>query len=79
MKHVHLVEHEAAESREHVLDKLKEVEALGGEGLMLRKPKSYVLPYLISCSILLRSCFHSCSALIVNLVMIVLTELIQDV
>ena len=38
-----VVEHEVAKSREHVLQKLKEVEALGGEGLMLRKPGSYVL------------------------------------
>ncbi|KAJ7853573.1 DNA ligase [Mycena olivaceomarginata] len=35
-----LVEHEKAKSRQHVLDKLKEVETLGGEGLMLRKAKS---------------------------------------
>ncbi|KAJ6504199.1 DNA ligase [Mycena vitilis] len=35
-----LVEHEKAKSRKHVLDKLKEVEELGGEGLMLRKAKS---------------------------------------
>ncbi|KAF7369060.1 Dna ligase [Mycena venus] len=37
---VTLVEQEKATSRKHVLDKLKEVEALGGEGLMLRKAKS---------------------------------------
>jgi len=35
-----LVEHEKAKSRKHVLDKLKEVEALGGEGLMLRRAGS---------------------------------------
>ncbi|KAH9482076.1 DNA ligase [Psilocybe cubensis] len=35
-----VVEHELAKSRQHVLDKLKEVEGLGGEGLMLRKPQS---------------------------------------
>ncbi|PPQ92560.1 hypothetical protein CVT25_010513 [Psilocybe cyanescens] len=35
-----VVEHEVAQNRQHVLDKLKEVEGLGGEGLMLRKPKS---------------------------------------
>lgn len=41
-KEVVLVEHEKAESRQHVLDKLKEIETLGGEGLMLRKPGSFV-------------------------------------
>ncbi|KIK57446.1 hypothetical protein GYMLUDRAFT_46330 [Collybiopsis luxurians FD-317 M1] len=35
-----LVEQEKAKSRQHVLDKLKEVESLGGEGLMLRQPGS---------------------------------------
>ncbi|KAG6890709.1 hypothetical protein C0995_005082 [Termitomyces sp. Mi166 len=37
---VKVVEHEKAKSRQHVLDKLKEIESLGGEGLMLRKPAS---------------------------------------
>ncbi|KAK7453457.1 hypothetical protein VKT23_011730 [Stygiomarasmius scandens] len=37
---VKVVEHEQAKSRQHVLDKLKEVETLGGEGLMLRKAGS---------------------------------------
>ncbi|KAJ3926404.1 MAG: hypothetical protein NXY57DRAFT_1029150, partial [Lentinula lateritia] len=35
-----VVEQEKAKSRKHVLDKLKEIESLGGEGLMLRKPGS---------------------------------------
>ncbi|KII90494.1 hypothetical protein PLICRDRAFT_39053 [Plicaturopsis crispa FD-325 SS-3] len=35
-----VVSHTRAESREHVLDKLREIEDLGGEGLMLRKPES---------------------------------------
>lgn len=35
-----IVEQEKAKSRKHVLDKLKEIESLGGEGLMLRKPGS---------------------------------------
>ncbi|KAJ7768304.1 hypothetical protein B0H16DRAFT_313544 [Mycena metata] len=35
-----LVEHEKAKSRKHVLEKLKEIEELGGEGLMLRKAGS---------------------------------------
>jgi len=39
-----VVEHERATSRDHVLEKLKEIESLGGEGLMLRKPGSYVPP-----------------------------------
>lgn len=43
VEQIAVVEHEVAKSREHVLQKLKEVETLGGEGLMLRKPGSYVL------------------------------------
>ncbi|KAJ7100628.1 DNA ligase/mRNA capping enzyme [Mycena belliarum] len=35
-----LVEHEKAKNRQHVLDKLKEIEGLGGEGLMLRRAGS---------------------------------------
>ncbi|KAJ7040743.1 DNA ligase [Mycena alexandri] len=35
-----LVEHEKAKNRKHVLEKLKEIEELGGEGLMLRKAGS---------------------------------------
>ena len=38
-----VVQHEQATGRDHVLKKLKEIESLGGEGLMLRKPGSYVL------------------------------------
>ena len=38
-----VVQHEQATSRDHVLEKLKEIESLGGEGLMLRKHGSYVL------------------------------------
>lgn len=37
---VEIVGHEKARSRQHVLDKLREIESLGGEGLMLRKPGS---------------------------------------
>ncbi|KAF8881164.1 hypothetical protein CPB84DRAFT_1828120 [Gymnopilus junonius] len=37
---IHVVQHEVAKDREHVLSKLKEVESVGGEGLMLRKPAS---------------------------------------
>jgi DNA ligase-1 len=33
-----LVEHEKAINKQDVLDKLKEIETLGGEGLMLTKP-----------------------------------------
>ena len=44
-----VVEHTLAENRQHVLDKLEEVETLGGEGLMLRKAGSYdALFYLFS-------------------------------
>jgi DNA ligase 1 len=46
-KEVVLVEHEKAKSKQHVLDKLKEIETLGGEGLMLRKPGSFV-PFISS-------------------------------
>jgi DNA ligase-1 len=45
---IEVVGHELATSRQHVLDKLKEIEGLGGEGLMLRQPGSYAyspLPY----------------------------------
>lgn len=37
---VKIVEQTMMESRDHVLDMLKEVESHGGEGLMLRKPGS---------------------------------------
>ena len=43
-----VVEHEKAKDRQHVLDKLKEIETLGGEGLMLRKPGSFVLFYPVN-------------------------------
>ena len=46
-----VVQHEQATSRDHVFEKLKEIESLGGEGLMLRKPGSYV-PLLIDTKIL---------------------------
>ncbi|KAJ7182702.1 DNA ligase/mRNA capping enzyme [Mycena crocata] len=39
-KEVVLLEHEKAKDRKHVLKKLKEIETLGGEGLMLRRAKS---------------------------------------
>ncbi|KAF8627948.1 hypothetical protein AX17_006101 [Amanita inopinata Kibby_2008] len=38
--HINVVEQIEAKSREHVLERLKEVESLGGEGVMLRKPES---------------------------------------
>lgn len=41
-EHIEVVQHEQARDRDHVLAKLKEIESLGGEGLMLRKPESYV-------------------------------------
>ncbi|KLO11458.1 DNA ligase/mRNA capping enzyme [Schizopora paradoxa] len=40
IEHVRVVDHIQAESREHVLDLLEEIESVGGEGLMLRKPGS---------------------------------------
>ncbi len=40
IEHVRVVDHIQAESREHVLDLLQEIEGVGGEGLMLRKPGS---------------------------------------
>ncbi len=39
---VNVVEHEVVKDRQHVLDQLKKIESLGGEGLMLRKPGSCV-------------------------------------
>lgn len=39
-EHLHVVHQELVKNREHVLEKLKEIESLGGEGLMLRKPGS---------------------------------------
>lgn len=38
---VAVVEHTLAKDKDHVLAKLKEIETLGGEGLMLRKAESY--------------------------------------
>ncbi|PPQ74948.1 hypothetical protein CVT24_010179 [Panaeolus cyanescens] len=37
---IEVVHHEVARDRQHVLDRLKEIESLGGEGVMLRKPAS---------------------------------------
>ncbi|KAJ6577021.1 hypothetical protein DFH09DRAFT_1246347 [Mycena vulgaris] len=39
-KQIKIVKQTEARSREHVIQELKAVEALGGEGLMLRKPQS---------------------------------------
>ncbi|KAL9713272.1 hypothetical protein Ac2012v2_004512 [Leucoagaricus gongylophorus] len=38
--YVAVVEQERVRDKQHVLDKLKEIESLGGEGVMLREPKS---------------------------------------
>lgn len=38
--HVHVVEHEKCKGAQHIADRLAEVEAVGGEGLMLREPGS---------------------------------------
>lgn len=40
VKHVHVVEQELCSGSQHVADRLAEIEALGGEGLMLREPGS---------------------------------------
>jgi DNA ligase 1 len=40
IKHVHVVEQELCAGSQHVADRLAEIEALGGEGLMLREPGS---------------------------------------
>jgi DNA ligase-1 len=42
--HVAIVEHEICKNEAHLQQKLAQVEALGGEGLMLRKPQS---PYTV--------------------------------
>lgn len=39
--YIELVEQKICKGEEHLLDELDRVEELGGEGLMLRKPKSY--------------------------------------
>jgi DNA ligase 1 len=39
-EYVKVVEHEEVRDREHVFERLKEVESEGGEGLMLREPGS---------------------------------------
>ena len=39
-----VLEHQICESEEHLLKKLTEIESLGGEGVMLRKPGS---PYIV--------------------------------
>lgn len=41
-----------------MLEKLKEIESLGGEGLMLRKPGSYVPLLIVFCGILIVFAFH---------------------
>lgn len=40
MERIKVLEQEKVKDREHVLDKLKEIEELGGEGVMLRMPQS---------------------------------------
>jgi DNA ligase-1 len=40
MNKIKVLEQEEVRDRQHVLDKLKEIEGLGGEGVMLRQPKS---------------------------------------
>ena len=39
-KYIQRVQHEICQNREHLKLKLAEIESLGGEGLMLRSPKS---------------------------------------
>jgi len=38
--HVVVVKQEKVKDKQHVFDKLKEIESFGGEGIMLREPKS---------------------------------------
>jgi DNA ligase 1 len=40
MYRIKVVEQQEVRDRDHVLERLKEIEELGGEGLMLRKPGS---------------------------------------
>jgi DNA ligase-1 len=40
MNRIKVLDQEVVKDHQHVIDKLKEVETLEGEGLMLRKPKS---------------------------------------
>ncbi len=39
-EYVHVLEHEKCKGADHIKEELKKVEARGGEGLMIRKPKS---------------------------------------
>lgn len=50
ISHVKVVEQTSVESRAHVLDLLKATEKEGGEGLMLRKPKSCVAVFNERCA-----------------------------
>jgi hypothetical protein len=51
MHRIKVLEQECVRDREHVLDKLKEIEGLGGEGVMLRKPQSWVhIPCARTCA-----------------------------
>ncbi|KIM38613.1 hypothetical protein M413DRAFT_239846 [Hebeloma cylindrosporum] len=60
-----VVHHEVAKNRQHVLDKLKEIETLGGEGLMLRKPSS-VYEGRRSGSLLKIKTFYDAEAIVVG-------------
>lgn len=40
MERIQVLPQEEVRDRQHVLDKLKEIETVDGEGVMLRKPKS---------------------------------------
>ncbi|KAF9442750.1 hypothetical protein P691DRAFT_810139 [Macrolepiota fuliginosa MF-IS2] len=62
-----VVEQELAQDRQHVLDKLKEVEAMGGEGLMLRKPGSLYEGYRSSTLLKIKT-FYDAEAIVTGYV-----------
>ncbi|KXN82465.1 DNA ligase [Leucoagaricus sp. SymC.cos] len=66
-KFIKVVEQEQARDRQHVLDRLKEIESLGGEGVMLRRPGS-VYEGCRSSSLLKLKTFYDAEAVVVGYV-----------
>ncbi|KAJ3111367.1 hypothetical protein HDU96_005756 [Phlyctochytrium bullatum] len=65
MKHVLLVKHEECKGKDHLYDRLKEVEGKGGEGLMLRKPKS-LYEFKRSSTLLKVKSFYDAEAIVIG-------------
>lgn len=64
-KYLHLHTHEECEGPDHLIAELKRVEALGGEGLMLRKPGSKY-EFNSSATLLKVKTFHDAEAVVVG-------------